>query len=404
MSQQKPIISTSFSYETLEETLDIKPVGAQLHIGIPKETAFQENRIALTPEAVSVLVSNGHEVVIEHNAGEAAHYRDKDYGEAGAKIVYERAEVFRAPMLLKAAPVIEEDLPLLQLNQVIISPIHLSALKASLLEKMMEKRISAISFENLKDDSGSYPIVRSMSEIAGSAVMLVAGQYLSSANHGKGALLGGISGIPPTKVIILGAGIVGEYAARAALALGASVKVFDNSVSRLKRLQNNIGFRIYTSVIEPRILAKQIKTCEVAVGALSSQSGRTPVVVTEEMVSNMRPGSVIIDVSIDRGGCFETSEITTHEQPVFQKYGVIHYCVPNIPSGFARTASHAISNVLMPLLLEAGEEGGFENLVWHKIHLRSGIYLFKGALTNFHLSQRFDLKYTDLNLLIASQR
>ena len=404
MSQQKPVISTSFSYETLEETLDVKPKGVPLHIGIPKEIAFQENRIALTPDAVGVLVSNGHQVIIEHNAGEAAHYRDKDYSEAGARIVYDKSEVLKAPILVKSAPVIEEDLPMLHLNQIVISPIHLSAMKAELLQKMMDKKITGISFENLKDDSGTYPIVRSMSEIAGSAVMLIAGQYLSSSNHGKGVLLGGISGIPPTKVIILGAGIVGEFAARAALALGASVKVFDNSVYRLKRLQNNIGQRMWTSVMEPRILAKQIKTCEIAVGALSSQSGRTPVVVTEEMVSNMRPGSVIIDVSIDRGGCFETSEITTHEQPIFQKYGVIHYCVPNIPSGFARTASHAISNVLMPLLLEAGEEGGFENLVWHKIHLRSGIYLFKGALTNFHLSQRFDLKYTDLNLLIASQR
>ena len=404
MSQQKPVISTSFSYETLEETLDIKPKGVPLHIGIPREVAFQENRIALTPDAVGVLVSNGHEVVIERNAGEASHYRDRDYSEAGARIVSDKSEVFKAPILVKSAPVIEEDLPFLQLNQIVISPIHLSAMKAELLQKMMDKRITGISFENLKDDSGTYPIVRSMSEIAGSAVMLVAGQYLSSAIHGKGVLLGGISGIPPTKVIILGAGIVGEFAARAALALGASVKVFDNSVYRLKRLQNNIGQRMWTSVMEPRILAKQIKTCEIAVGALSSQSGRTPVVVTEEMVSNMRPGSVIIDVSIDRGGCFETSEITTHEHPVFTKYGVIHYCVPIIPSGFARTASHAISNVLMPLLLEAGEEGGFENLVWHKIHLRSGIYLFKGALTNFHLSQRFDLKYTDLNLLIASQR
>lgn len=404
MSQQKPVISTSFSYETLEETLDVKPKGSQIHIGIPKETAFQENRVALSPEAVGVLVSNGHQVIIEHNAGDAAHYRDKDYSEAGGRIVYSKAEVYKAPILVKSAPVIEEDLPYLQMNQVIISPIHLSVLKAELLQKMMEKRITAISFENLKDDSGTYPIVRSMSEIAGSAVMLIAGQYLGSANHGKGVLLGGISGIPPTKVIILGAGIVGEFAARAALSLGASVKVFDNSVYRLKRLQNNIGQRMWTSVIEPRILAKQLKSCEVAVGALASDTGRTPMIVTEEMVSNMRPGSVIIDVSIDRGGCFETSEITTHEQPIFMKYGVIHYCVPNIPSGFARTASQAISNVLMPLLLEAGEEGGFENLVWHQVHLRSGIYLFKGALTNFYLSQRFDLKYTDLNLLIASQR
>lgn len=404
MSQQKPFVSTSFSYETLEETLDIKPKGAQLHIGIPKEVAFQENRIALTPDAVGVLVSNGHQVMIEHNAGEASHFADRDYSEAGAKIVYSREEVYKAPILVKSAPVVDEELALLQFNQMIISPIHLSVLKAELLQKMMDKRITAISFENLKDDSGTYPIVRSMSEIAGSAVMLIAAQYLGSANHGKGVLLGGISGIAPTKVIIIGAGIVGEYAARTALALGASVKVFDNSVYRLKRLQNNIGHRLWTSVIEPRLLAKQLKTCEVAVGALSSQTGRTPIVVTEEMVSSMRTGSVIIDVSIDRGGCFETSEITTHENPVYKKYGVIHYCVPNIPSGFARTASQAISNVIMPLLLEAGEDGGFERMVWHQIHLRSGIYMFKGALTNFYLSERFNLKYTDLNLLIASQR
>jgi alanine dehydrogenase len=404
MSQQKPFVSTSFSYETLEETLDIKPKGAQLHIGIPKEVAFQENRIALTPDAVGVLVSNGHQVMIEHNAGEASHFGDRDYSEAGAKIVYGREDVYKAPILVKSAPVIEEELSLLQYNQMIISPIHLSVLKAELLQKMMDKKITAISFENLKDDSGTYPIVRSMSEIAGSAVMLIAAQYLGSANHGKGVLLGGISGIAPTKVIILGAGIVGEYAARAALALGASVKVFDNSVYRLKRLQNNIGHRLWTSVIEPRLLAKQLKTCEVAVGALNSQTGRTPIVVSEEMVSSMRTGSVVIDVSIDRGGCFETSEITTHENPVYKKYGVIHYCVPNIPSGFARTASQAISNVIMPLLLEAGEDGGFERMVWHQIHLRSGIYMFKGALTNFYLSERFNLKYTDLNLLIASQR
>jgi alanine dehydrogenase len=404
MSQSQPNISSSFSYETLEETLDIKPRSEGMTIGIPKEIAFQENRVALTPDAVSVLVSNGHKIVIEHNAGEASHFRDKDYSEAGAKIVYERAEIFKAPILVKSAPIVEEELELLQPSQIIISPIHLAIMKSEILEKMMEKRVTAVSFENLKDDSDSYPIVRSMSEIAGSAVMLIAAQYLGSANHGKGVLLGGISGIAPTKVIILGAGIVGEYAARAALALGASVKVFDNSVYRLKRLQNNIGHRLWTSVIEPRLLAKQLKTCEVAVGALSSEGGRTPMVVTEEMVSNMRPGSVIIDVSIDRGGCFESSEVTSHEHPIFMKYGVIHYCVPNIPSGFARTASQAISNVIMPLLLDAGDNGGFENLLWHNIHLRSGIYLFKGSLTNFYLSQRFNLKFTDLNLLIASRR
>jgi alanine dehydrogenase len=383
MSQTKPSITTSFSYETLEETLDIPPKAERMLIGIPRETAFQENRIALTPDAVGVLVSNGHEVMIEHDAGAGSHFKDKDYSEAGARIVHDKVTVYQCPILVKSAPVTEDDLSLLQFNQLIISPIHLSVMKSSILAKMMEKRITAISFENLQDDSGSYPIVRSMSEIAGSAVMLIAGQYLSSANHGKGVLLGGISGIAPTKVIILGAGIVGEYATRAALAMGASVKIFDNNIYRLKRMQNNIGQRLWTSVMEPRLLAKQLKTCEVAVGALSSASGRTPMVVS---------------------GCFETSEITSHEKPVFTKYGVIHYCVPNIPSGFSRTASQAISNVLMPLLLQAGEEGGFEKLVWRRAHLRNGLYLFNGALTNYHLSQRFQLKYTDLNLLMTSSR
>ncbi|HPH22273.1 MAG TPA: alanine dehydrogenase [Chitinophagaceae bacterium] len=404
MATSKPVISTSFSYETLEETLDVKPQGTQLEIGIPKEIAFQENRIALTPDAVGVLVSNGHSVVVEHNAGEGSHYKDKDYSEVGAKILYSRADVFKAPVLVKSAPVVEEDLPLLQLNQTIISPIHYSALKSEIIQKMMERKITALSFENLKDDSGTYPIVRSMSEIAGGALMLIAGQYLSSFNKGKGVLLGSISGIPPTKVVVVGAGIVGEVATRNALALGASVKVFDNNVYRLKQLQNNLGQRVWTSVLEPKILAKQLKTCEVAIGALSNEYGRAPVVVTEQMVAAMRPGSIIIDVAIDRGGCFETSELTSHENPTFLKHDVIHYCVPNIPSGFARTASQAISNVLMPLLIQISDEGGIDEIVWHNLNMREGIYLFKGALTDFYISQKFDLKFTDLSLLIASRR
>ena len=404
MATSKPVISPSITYETLEETLDIKRQGARLHIGLPRETAYNENRVPLIPEAIGVLVDNGHEVIIETKAGDGSKYTDADFSEAGAKIAYEKEEVYKAPILIKSAPVLDEDLPFLQLNQTIISPIHLSLLKKHFIEKMMEKRVTALGFENLEDDSGTYPIVRCMSEIAGSAAMLIAGQYLGSANDGKGVLLGGISGIPPTKVIIIGAGVVGEFATRTALALGASVKVFDNNVYRLKRLQNNLGVRVWTSVIEPKILAKQLKTCEVAVGALSNESGRSPIVVSEEMVMAMRPGSVIIDVSIDRGGCFETSEITTHEHPTFEKHGVIHYCVPNIPSGFARTASHAISNVLMPLLLDASEEGGFDEMVWHNFNMRHGIYMYKGHLTNFYISQRFDLKYTDLNLLIASRR
>lgn len=404
MATAKPFVSPTLSYETMEETLDIKPKSESLSIGIPKETSFNENRIALTPEGVAVIVANGHQVHVETNAGEGANYTDKDYSEAGAKILYEKKQVFESDIIVKSAPVSEDDCEYLRPNQYIISPINLAVMKREILEKMMQKKITALSFENLKDASGHNPIVRSMSEIAGSAVMLIAGQHLSNANSGKGVLVGGISGIPPTKVVIIGAGIVGEYAARTALAMGASVKVFDNSIYRLKRMQNNIGVRMWTSVIEPKILGKQLKTCDVAVGALSGAGGRTPVVVTEEMVSAMRPGTVIVDVSIDHGGCFETSMVTTHKKPTFKKYDVIHYCVPNIPSGFARTASQAISNVLMPLLLETAEDGGIDKTIWHKINIRTGIYMFKGSLTNFYLSERFDLKFTDLNLLIASRR
>ena len=403
MSTLKPQIDSSITYETQEEVLDIKFRSKPLMIGIPKEIAFQENRIGLIPEAVSVLVANGHEVLMEHNAGEGSRYSDMDYSEAGAKIVFDKEEVYKCPILVKTAPPVEADLPFLQMNQTIISPLHLTALEKGLMEKLMAKKITALAIENIKDENQNYPILRSMGEITGSAVMLIAGQYLSNFNQGKGVLLGGISGVPPTKVVIIGADIIGEFATRNALALGASVKVFDNNVSRLQRLQNNLGQRVWTSVLEPKILAKQLKTCEVAIGALRNDFSRAPIVVTEDMVAAMRPGSIIIDVAIDSGGCFETSELTNLENPIRIKHGVIHYGVPNIPSGFARTASQAISNVLMPLLVQIGDLGGLSEIIWHQIHLREGIYLYKGALTDFYISEKFNLKYTDLNLLIASK-
>ena len=403
MSVHKPQISSSFSYETQEEVLDIPHRSKPLLIGIPKEIAFQENRIGLIPDAVGVLVANGHEVMVESGAGDGSRYTDHDYAEAGARIVFEKEEVYKCPILVKTAPPVEADLPFLQMHQIIISPLHLSALKKELVEKLMAKKITALAIENIKDENQNYPILRSMGEIAGSAVMLIAGQYLSNFNQGKGVLLGGISGVPPTKVVIIGADIIGEFATRNALALGASVKVFDNNVSRLQRLQNNLGQRVWTSVLEPKMLAKQLKTCEVAVGALRNEIGRAPIVVTEEMVAAMRPGSIIIDVAIDRGGCFETSELTNHEHPIIIKHNVIHYGVPNIPSGFARTASQAISNVLMPLLIQVGDQGGLEEIIWQQVHLREGIYLYKGALTDFYISEKFQLKFTDLNLLIASR-
>ncbi len=400
---RKPYISPSFSYVPLEETLEILPKKKQLFIGIPKETTFQENRIALTPEAVSVLVSRGHEVVVEHGAGEGSFYFDSDYSEAGARIAYEKAAVYKATTIIKSAPIVEGEMALLQANQVVISPIHLPLLKSEMLEQLMAKKIIAVAFESIKDDAGTYPIVRSMSEIAGSSAILNAAKYLSNVHQGKGILLGGISGVPPANVLIIGSGVVGEFAARTAMGLGASVKIFDNSIYRLMRLQNNIGRRCFTSVLDPVTLAEELARADVAVGALKPVNGITPVVVTEEMVSNMKAGSVIIDVSIDRGGCFETSRVTTHENPTYRRYDVIHYCVPNIASGVSRTASRAISNVLMPIMLQCADMGGMEGLIQTKQGIRRGVYLYKGWITNAPIAKRFNLKYTDLDLLLASQ-
>jgi alanine dehydrogenase len=400
---KRPYISTSFSYIPLEETLEILPKKKQLFIGIPKETSFQENRVALTPEAVSVLVNSGHDVVVEHCAGDGSFYFDSDYSEAGARIVYDKAEVYKATTIIKSAPIAEDEVHLLQPNQVIISPIHLPLMKADMMEQLTQKKIIAIAIESIKDDSGTYPIVRSMSEIAGSTAILTAAKYLSNVHNGKGILLGGISGVPPARVLIIGAGVVGESATRTALGLGASVKIFDNSIYRLMRLQNNIGRRCFTSVLDPVTLAEELANADVAVGALKPVNGITPVVVTENMVSHMKAGSVIIDISIDRGGCFETSKVTTHENPIFKIYDVIHYCVPNIASGVSRTASRAISNVLMPLMQECADKGGMEGLILSKNGIRNGVYLYKGSITNAPLAKRFGFKYTDLDLLLASQ-
>ena len=393
---------SKFSLMPKEAVMEIANREGKLFIGVPKESSFQENRVALIPEAVAVLVNHGHHVVVESKAGEGSHIYDTDYSEAGAEIVYSREEVFKASIILKCAPLKEEELQMLHMNQVVISPIHLPTLSNEQLKKIIDRKITAIAFEYIKDEADTFPIVRSMSEIAGNASIMVASEYLSNLRDGKGILLGGITGVPPASVVILGAGTVGEYAARTALGLGAEVKIFDNSIYKLKRLQNHLGTRVYTSIIRQDILQKALQHADVAIGAMHSKLGRTPLIVTEHMVSNMKAGSVIIDVSIDQGGCFETSEITSHEKPFFKKFDVIHYCVPNIPSRVPRTASLAISNVLTPILLETHQLGGLDKMLQTSMPTRNGVYVYKGYLTNKHLSEKFDLKFTDLELIFTS--
>lgn len=385
-----------------EEMLEIGRKKGKLFIGIPKETSYQENRVALVPDAVALLVNNGHQIVVESNAGKMANFQDHDYSEAGAEIVFTPEEVYKADIILKVAPPSIDEIDMMHQNQTLICTLQITVQPENFIRKLMAKKVTGIAYEWIKDDEGIYTVIRSMGEIAGCASILIAGEYLSNVNNGQGSILGGISGISPTEVIILGAGSVGQSAARAALGLGATVKVFDNSISRLRRLQSDLGTRVFTSVIQPRVLAKHLKSADVVIGAIRGKSGPTPMVVTENMVSEMKAGSVIIDVSIDQGGCVETSEVTNHTKPVFRKYGVIHYCVPNITSRVARTASYALSTIFAQILLNAGQQGGIKGMLRKDEGVRNGIYLYNGVLTNEVLGEMFKIPYKDLNLLMAN--
>ncbi len=382
-----------------EETLEILRRKGELFIGIPKETHFQETRVCLTPDAVSALVSHGHRVMVEAGAGEGAKFNDKDYSEAGAEVTNDKAKVYSCPTILKVEPPSLEEIKLINPQSLIISALQLKTQNKKYFEALASKRITAIAFEFIKDEDGAYPAVRSLSEIAGTASILIASELLSNVNGGNGLMFGNISGVPPTEVVIIGAGTVGESAARAAIGIGANVKIFDNSITRLRCIQSYLGRSVYTSTIQPKNLVKALKRCDVAIGAVRG-TNRAPILVNESMVNNMKKGAVIIDVSIDMGGCFETSEVTTHSHPTFEHNGVIHYCVPNIPARYSRSASVSISNIFTPYLIKIGDDGGIENAIRFDRGLKNGLYFYHGILTSKSVADWFDLKYRDVNLLI----
>lgn len=383
-----------------EEMLEVARKKGSLHIGIPKETSFQERRVALVPETVSLLVANGHQVKIETQAGVGANFSDREYSEAGAEICQSPAEIYECNIVFKVTPPSDDEVDLMPGQQTLISALQISIQPKAVLTKLIKKKITAIAWDYIQDEEGVFSLVRTVGEIAGNTSILIAGELISSFSSGKGMMLGGIAGVQPTEVVIIGAGTVGEFATRAALGLGASVKVFDNRLSKLRRLQNDIGKRVYTSIIQPKVLAKAIKRADIVIGALRSSVGKTPCVVTEMMVQDMKSGSVIVDVSIDQGGCFETSKITNHDDPTFIKHGITHYCVPNIASRVSRTASFAISNIFSPLLLEMGESGGVVELIRSNYGFRNGVYIYKGILTNEVLGKVFNLNYKDINLIL----
>jgi alanine dehydrogenase len=405
MAEQLPpgfeSLATSRAYFTQESMLAVETRKRKLFIGLPRETSLQENRLGLTPEAVQHLVSAGHDVVMEAGAGEPSKYADHDYSEAGAQIAYSTEEVFKADVLLKVAPPTLEEIEMLHSGQTLISALQMGSMTQEYIAALSRKKINAIGFELMKDPSGARPVVRAMSEIAGSTVMLIAAEYLARSNEGKGIILGGITGVPPSQVVILGAGTVAEYAARAATGLGAEVKVFDNHLYKLRRLKHNLGMQLYTSTLDTFALSQQIRRADVVIGALSVEDGRIPFMVPEEMVASMSSGSVIIDVSIDQGGCFETSEMTSHSSPIFRKYDVVHYCVPNIASRVPRTATNALSNIFTPILQEISQHGGINEVLFTNEHFRSGVYIYRGSLTNAMIAKKFNMRYKELGLLIA---
>jgi len=401
MAKEK--IFSSFGLMPKEEMLEVKPNFKKLQIGIPKESSFQENRVSLTPESVGLLVANGHSVIIEKGAGDASSFSDQKYVLNGAEIAYSKEEVFKSNLILKIEPPTRSEFDMIHNGQILISAVQMSTQSTDYFNMLNKKKIAAFGFEFIKDNQNKLPIVRSMSEIAGNTSLLIAGEYLSNINNGKGLMLGGISGLLPTNVVVIGAGTVGEYACRTALGLGASVIVFDNSVSKLRRLQNNINQRISTSSIQPKALMKALKRADVVISALQVGDGKVPCIVSENMVIDMKKGAVVIDVSIDQGGSFETSEITTHRKPIFIKHDVVHYCVPNIASRVSRTASMAISNILTPILLIIAEEGGVEYTIRKHEYLRHGVYAFNGSLTNEMLSKNFKLPFKDLDLIMSTR-
>ena len=382
-----------------EETLEILKKKGDLFIGIPKETYFQEKRVCLTPDAVSALVSNGHRVMIESGAGDGANFKDKDYSEAGAEVTKDTAKVFSCPIILKVEPPSVDEVKLINPHTLLISALQLKTQNKAYFQALASKRITALAFEFIKDEDGAYPAVRSLSEIAGTASILIASELLSNVNGGNGLMFGNISGVPPIEVVIIGAGTVGESAARSAIGLGANVKVFDNSITRLRGLQTNLGRTLYTSTIQPKNLIKALKRCDVVIGAVRG-ANRAPIIITEPMVNQMKNGAVVIDVSIDMGGCVETSEITNHDNPTFQYNNVTHYCVPNIPARYSRSASVSISNIFTPYLLKIAEDGGIENSIRFDRGLKNGLYFYHGILTNKSVADWFNLECSDVNLLI----
>jgi alanine dehydrogenase len=390
------------AYLQKEEHLETAIKNRNISIGIPANNNDDEKRVAITPESVNLLVETGNEVFIQKGAGTGANYSDKDYSENGGIITDSPARVYGADVVIKVAPFTDEECEYLKGNQIVMSFLNVLKLSEETLAKLIRKKVTAIAFEKIKDDNGVLPVMESMSEICGITSILLASDYLSNHHGGKGVMLGGITGVTPTEVVIIGANTAGEYAARAAIGLGSEVMIFDSSLHQLRRFQNLLGQRLRTSVFHPQVLKKALKSADVLIGAIDLEDLKPWYYITEDMIMMMKKGSVIVDLSIDRGGCIETTECRALADPVYEKHGVIHFSAWNLPSRVARTASIALSNIFIPILQSLADAGGMTQLLKNDTGMRKGVYLYNGILTNETLGQKFGILSKDINLLLAA--
>jgi len=388
---------------TLEKPAAVSETTQRLRIGIPSEAPNNERRVALAPAAAGLLVSHGHEVRIEAGAGAGAQFPDRAYADAGCEVVPAAADLYTASDLIaKVFPPRPDEVALMQERQILVSALHLGGLTPDLLRDLMELRVTGIGFEFIADSDGSLPIVRMMHEISGSVAVQTAARLLESGAGGRGVMLGGISGVPPATVVILGAGVIGEWAARTAIGFGAHTVVLGTDLPALRHIEHSLDRRVTTAMVNPAFLRQAVAGADVVIGAMMRVGERAPVVVTEDMVAAMRPGSVVVDLVIDQGGCIETSRPTTPEQPTYVAHGVVHHCLPNLPTIVARTATYALSNVLTPYLLSIGEAGSVNDALWSNGSLRSGTYVYRRHLTKRSLATMFGMPHRDIELLIAS--
>jgi alanine dehydrogenase len=389
--------------KTLERWLLKSDKTMNISIAMPRERAQDERRVALSPAGVQLLVEQGIRVIVESGAGIFCNFSDTNYSDAGALIASCPEELYRqANVIVKVSPPQTEELSMFQPGQMLFSALHLGTVSRQMIRTLIEKNITAIGFEFIETRDGELPIVRTLSEIAGSLAIQTAAKYLETGYGGSGILLGGIAGVPPAHVTIIGAGTVGLFAAQDALGLGAQVTVLDKEINRLRRFEAFFNRHLVTAIANEHYIAQLALISDVMIGALSPKQKLGKPLVSEQVVKTMKQGSVIIDVSIDQGACFATSRHTTHTNPIYVKHGVTHYCVPNIPSAVAKTASFALTNTLLPFLQKLTAHETIPDILWKSHSLRKGTYIYKGYVTKKILAELTDFPYREIDMLLAT--